>query len=195
MILNKISTSTWDVIFSKTRVLNIFVVRSILIYETAMWYTLKEKKTEIVNKLTIIQNRFLRIIFETFKITVVSVLKAKTHITSMNIHLNQFQALTRYRMRVADISTIIFKTCRTIESKLQKQTNKRKKHRQTSSELKHAWAKIQLMIENNSSTQIILVSWAKYSQIYLESDKFAQLRKKEIVTFHAEVWKKKWKKY
>jgi hypothetical protein len=54
---------------------------------------------------------------------------------------------------------------------------------------------MQLTIENNSSTQIILVLWAKHSQIDLESDKFAQLRKKEIITFHAEVWKKRWKKY
>jgi hypothetical protein len=53
IILTKISISIWEVIFNKTRVVYIFVIRSIMIYVFSMWHTFKEKKINIDNKLTI----------------------------------------------------------------------------------------------------------------------------------------------
>ncbi len=87
MILIKMSTFTWNAIFRKTRILYTFVVRSIFIYETAIWHTLKTKKTRIINKLVVIQNRCLRSIFEVFRVTLFSILEIETYVALIDLLL------------------------------------------------------------------------------------------------------------
>jgi hypothetical protein len=89
MIFTKMSTFTWSVIFCKIRMLYTFVIRSILIYETTIWHILKTKKTRIINKLAVIQNKCFRIIFEVFRVTFVSILEIETHVLFIDLHLNQ----------------------------------------------------------------------------------------------------------
>jgi hypothetical protein len=89
IIFTKMSTFTWDVIFRKTRMLYIFVIRSVFIYETTIWHTLKTKKTKIINKLVVIQNKCLRNIFEIFRITIIWFSKSKhTFFSFIYIWLN-----------------------------------------------------------------------------------------------------------
>jgi cytochrome c oxidase assembly factor CtaG len=82
------STFTWDVIFRKIWMLYTFVIRSILIYETMIWHTFKTRKTKIINKLVVIQNRCLRSIFEIFRVTLVSILEIETYVFFIDLHLN-----------------------------------------------------------------------------------------------------------
>ncbi len=67
MIFTKLSIFIWKAIFCKTRMLYIFVVRSILIYDVFVWHMFKNKKSRMINKFAIIQNRYLRSIFESLK--------------------------------------------------------------------------------------------------------------------------------
>jgi hypothetical protein len=138
MTLIKLSTFIWDIIFRKIRILYIFVVRSILIYETTVWHVFKKKKTRTISKLAIIQNRCLRSIFETFRVILIAVLKTETHVALIDIHLNRLQTHARYRMRVEDMSTMIRKTCDRITNKLSDDSERSRLHRLISSELKRA---------------------------------------------------------
>jgi hypothetical protein len=71
MIFTKLSIFTWRAIFRKTRMLYIFVVRSILTYDVFVWHMLKNKKSRMINKLAVIQNRCLRSISESFRVTLI----------------------------------------------------------------------------------------------------------------------------
>jgi hypothetical protein len=91
MIFTKLSIFIWRAIFRKTRMLYIFVVRFVLIYDVFVWHMLKNKKSKMINKLAVIQNRCLRSIFESFQITSISFLKVETHVVFIDLHLNQLQ--------------------------------------------------------------------------------------------------------
>jgi hypothetical protein len=88
MIFTKMSTFTWNVIFRKIRMLYIFVIRSILIYETTTWHIFKTRKTKIINKLVVFQNRCFRNIFKIFHVTLVSILEIETDVFFIDLHLN-----------------------------------------------------------------------------------------------------------
>jgi hypothetical protein len=145
-ILFKISTFIWEAIFSKTRIMYIFVVQSIIIYVSSIWHTLKEekKKSNISNKLAIMQNKCLRTIIEVFRVTFVLVLETKTFIAFIKMHLNQLQIIIKYRLRIENQVKYIQKTCKVIINKLRDRASKSKKHRLISNELKHTWTQKQL---------------------------------------------------
>jgi hypothetical protein len=195
MIFTKISTFTWDVIFCKTRVLYTFVIRSVLIYETTIWHIFKTRKTRIISKLVVIQNKCLRIIFEVFRVTLVSILEIETHVSLIDLHLNQLQTHARYRMRVEDMSLMIRRECDKITHKLSTNLDRSCTHREITDELKRAWAKLQLFTNQRSSTNDVLVSWTNQTQFDLEHWKLHRQRKKKIDAHHVARWKQKWKIY
>jgi hypothetical protein len=80
MTLIKILASIWKIIFSKSRVVYIFVVCSIMIYVSSIWHMLKKKRTSINEKLMMLQNKCLRIVINVFRVILIFVLKAETYI-------------------------------------------------------------------------------------------------------------------
>jgi hypothetical protein len=145
MIFTKLSIFIWEAIFRKTRILYIFVIRSIHTYDVFVWHMLKNKKSKMINKLAIIQNRCLRNIFESFQIISISILKIETHVAFIDLHLNQLLIQIKYRMRIANMSNIIRRKCRSITSKLSNDSERSRMHKFTSSELKHEWIAQQLI--------------------------------------------------
>jgi hypothetical protein len=131
MTLIKISALIWRIIFSKSRVVYIFVIRSIIIYVSSIWHMFKKKRTSINEKLTMLQNKCLRIVTDVFRVTLISVLKVKTYIISMNIHLNQLQTQTRFRLRIELCATFITDSCKAIAYKLRDCIERRRRHRST----------------------------------------------------------------
>jgi hypothetical protein len=91
MILSKISISTWDAIFVRIKQIYTTMIRSTIIYEFVVWHILKKVKNvkSSINKFIIMQNKCLRTIVEAFRITFISMLKAKIYIFFMNAHLDQ----------------------------------------------------------------------------------------------------------
>ncbi len=191
MILTKMSTFTWDVIFRKTRVLYTFVIRSILIYETMIWHTFKTKKTKIISKLAVIQNRCFRSIFEIFRVTFVSIFEIETHVFFIDLHLNQLQTHARYRMRIESMSLMIRRECDKITHKLSMSLDRSRTHREISDEFKRAWAKLQLFTNQRFSTNIVFVSWTNQTRFNFEQWKFHRQRKKKINAHHVVRWKQK----
>jgi hypothetical protein len=139
MIFTKLSIFIWKTIFRKIRMLYIFVVHSIFIYDVFVWHILKNKKSKMINKLAVIQNRCLRSILESFRVISISILKVKTHVVFINLHLNQLQIQIKYRMRIANMSNIIHKECKSITNKLSNDSERLWMHKFTLSELKHEW--------------------------------------------------------
>jgi hypothetical protein len=184
MIFTKMSTFTWDVIFRKIRMLYTFVIRSVLIYETTIWHTLKTKKTKIINKLVIIQNKCLRNVFEIFRVTLVSILEIETHVLFIDLHLNQLQTHTRYCMRIESMSLMIRRKCDKITHKLNTSLERSRTHKKISDEFKRAWAKLQLFTNQRFSTNVVFISWANQTRLDLEQWKFPRQRKTKIDAHH-----------
>jgi hypothetical protein len=195
MILTKLSIFIWEAIFRKTRMLYIFVVRLALIYDVFVWHMLKNKKSKMINKLAVIQNRCLRSIFESFRIISISILKVKTHVAFIDLHLNQLQTQIRYRMRIASMSNIIRKKCKSITSKLSNDYDRSRMHRLISSELKHEWVIQQLIDKQTSSIAVRLAFWANSVRLDHDAIRFNNQRKRKMYRFHMKHWKKRWIEY
>jgi hypothetical protein len=149
----------------------------------------------MINKLAIIQNRCLRSIFESFRIISISILKAETHVAFIDLHLNQLQIQIKYRMRIADMSNIIRRKCRSITSKLSNDLERSRLHRLISNELKHEWVAQQLIDKQTSSIIIRLAFWANSVRFNHDATRFNNQRKRKMNRFHMNRWKKKWIEY
>jgi hypothetical protein len=78
----------------------------------------KSKKTDIENKLTVLQNKCLRNVSRIFRIISISILEIETHIASMHIHLNYLQITIRLRLRIELVARFIVDSCKAIIYKL-----------------------------------------------------------------------------
>jgi hypothetical protein len=195
MIFTKFSIFIWKTIFRKTRMLYIFVIRSICIYDVFVWHMLKNKKSRMINKFAIIQNRCLRSIFKSFRVNSISILKIETHVVFINLHLNQLQIQIKYRMRIANMSNIIRKNCRSTTSKLSNDSEKSRMHKLISSELKHEWNTQQLIDKQIFSIIIRLAFWANSMRLDQDAIRFNNQRKRKMNRFHMNRWKKRWIEY
>jgi hypothetical protein len=149
----------------------------------------------MINKLAIIQNRCLRSIFESFRVISISILKAETHVVFIDLHLNQLQTQIRYRMRIANMSNIIRRKCKSITSKLSNDFERFRMHKLISSELKHEWITQQLIDKQTSSIAVRLAFWANSVRFDQDAIRFNNQRKREMNRFHINRWKKKWIEY
>jgi hypothetical protein len=163
--------------------LYIFVVRFAFIYDVFVWHMLKNKKSKMINKFAVIQNRCLRNIFESFRIISISILKVKTHVVFIDLHLNQLQTQIKYRMRIANMSNIIRKECKSITSKLSNDFDKSRMHKFASSELKHEWITQQLIDKQTSSITVRLALWANSVRFDHDAIRFNNQRKKKCIAF------------
>ncbi len=149
----------------------------------------------MINKLAIIQNRCLRSIFESFRVISISILKIETHVAFIDLHLNQLQIQIKYRMRIANMSNIIRKKCKSITSKLNNDFEKSRMHKLISSELKHEWITQQLIDKQTFSITTRLAFWANSTRFDHDAICFNNQKKKEMNRFHMNHWKKKWIEY
>ncbi|MBD0310811.1 MAG: hypothetical protein ICV80_22770 [Microcoleus sp. T1-bin1] len=193
--MTKLTTSTWGATFKKARLLYTSVVRPALTYGSTVWHTPKEKKTGLINKLAVIQNKCLRNISGAFRATPVPVLEAETHIAPMNCHLDYLQAHARYRMLSAGVPKMISKRCMLIEAKLQKKTGRRRKHRETLGELKQKWAMQQWSTPEKPVESEPTPPWSDPVRTLLGLSTYHKHRKKEISRFHFDRWRKTWTEY
>jgi hypothetical protein len=195
MILTKLSIFIWKATFRKIRMLYIFVVRSIFTYDVFVWHMLKNKKSRMINKFAIIQNRCLRSIFESFRVISISILKAETHVIFIDLHLNQLQTQIKYRMRIANMSNIIRKKCKSITSKLNNDFERSRLHKLILNELKYEWVAQQLI---NKQTSLIITRfafWANSVRFNHDATRFNNQKKRKMNRFHMNRWKKKWTEY
>ena len=83
----------------------------------------------MINDLTIIQNNCLRRIFDVYKTISIAKLKTETHISLINIHLNELQIKARQRFQSSEHYEKIEKIKRKIHRTLKKkETDKEKQN-------------------------------------------------------------------
>ena len=144
LALTKLTASTWKVTFNKVRHIYKAMIRSDIIYESMTWHELKNIKLiskKMINDLTIIQNNCLRRIFDVYKTTLIAKLKTKTHISFIDIHLNELQAKTRQRLQCSEHYERVEKIKRRIHRTLKEKRSKQKKAEFISKLQKKIWLK------------------------------------------------------
>ena len=77
--------------------------------------------------MTIIQNNYLRRIFDVYKTTFIAKLKTKTHISLIDIHLNELQTKIKQRFQCSKHYEKIEKIKRKIHRTLKKEKDRQKK--------------------------------------------------------------------
>ena len=123
LALTKLIASTWKVTFNKIRHIYKALIKSNIIYESIAWHELKNIKLisrKMINDLTIIQNNYLRRIFDVYKTVFIAKLKTKTHISLIHIHLNKLQSKVRQRLQCSEHYEKIKKIKRKIHKTLKK---------------------------------------------------------------------------
>jgi hypothetical protein len=98
-------------------------------------------------------------------------------------------------MRIADMSNIIRKECRSITSKLSNDLEKSRMHKFISSELKHEWVAQQLIDKQTSSIKTRFAFWANSMRLDHDATRFNRQKKRKMNRFHMNRWKKKWIEY
>ena len=151
LALFMISTSTWGATFTRARRVYIAVVRLAMTYEFTVWHTLKDLKGSktIERKLTIIQNRCLRIVAGAYRATLVSVLKVETYVPPISILLNRLQRNARRRMEHS--SRHVRKSCNVIAEKLKGSRGRRRAVVNTPDSRKATWAIVPTEFQRKSS--------------------------------------------
>ena len=143
LALSKITTSTWGATFAKARHIYTAVIRPAMTYGSAVWHAPPELKglpRVVENKLSVIQNRCLRIVSGAYKATPIKALEAETVVAPIALHLQQLQAKLRYRMRSAGNTKFINKACTRIATKLQQKTGPKRAVEATPGQRKQEWA-------------------------------------------------------
>ena len=102
LTLTKLIAFTWEITFNKVRHIYKTMIRSKITFKSMIWHNFKKTKLisqKTINALAIIQNNCLKRIFEIYKTTFITKLKTKTHISFINIYLNELQAKIKIRLQ------------------------------------------------------------------------------------------------
>ncbi len=118
----------WKVMFVSAQQIYSAVIRSALIYESAVWYlfSLSEQRVVISHavksiaiKLTDIQNRCLQVVSEVYKIISVAALEIKIYILFLNLYLNVKLAKFHQHHKQSEMKELVIRSCTWIQNKLQ----------------------------------------------------------------------------
>ena len=182
LTLTKLIAFTWKITFNKIRHIYKTMIRSKITYESMIWHEFKKTKLisqKTINALTIIQNNCLKRIFEIYKTIFIAKLKTKTHISFINIHLNELQTKIKIRLQNSKHYERIKKIKRKIHRSLKEKRNKHRKSRFISANQKKTWFKrFNEVIEK----QKIINKQKQFSQ-------------KKLTNHFVKFWKNKWKKH
>ena len=161
LMLSKLTTFIWKISLTKFKIVYNAVIKSTIFYASSIWRSLCEtsKHSKSINKkLKIIQNEYLKVMSETFKITTIKMLKIKIQIKFINIYLNKFQTKARLRITINGFKQKFKTTCEKIRQELKVNKERRRQIGNTSSKIKHKWIDniifldIQLMNRDEIST-------------------------------------------
>jgi hypothetical protein len=133
-ILNKMKTQInvlvcitafiWKVMLAIMYHIYSTVIRSVMTHKIIIWYTDSDMnrseitcwdyKNELVKKLIKMQNKYLWVIIDVYKIMLTAVLETETHISLLNLYLNTRLVSFCQWHKKSDMKEIIKKTCKKI---------------------------------------------------------------------------------
>ena len=119
MTLFKILIFTWKTFFIKAKQIYSTMIHPIMIYALTIWHEpISKLNKNPNNKFFVTQNKCLRMIINAFKTISIWILKTKTVVLSLNIHLNKLQAEVRMRLRDSNRSQQIKAACDRVTRRL-----------------------------------------------------------------------------
>jgi hypothetical protein len=143
MIFSRLTTFTWKTCFARARLIYSLIVRLAIIYDSLVWYASHERSNSVsatTTQFMKIQKVALRIVFEDFRVTFLKILKKKTHVQFIHLHLSHLQATARNRLNKHEHRMLINDFCNRIKSRLVDAREKRRQHDiLTSDERKQQW--------------------------------------------------------
>jgi hypothetical protein len=143
MTLSRLTTFTWEACFARARLIYSSVVRFAIIYDSFVWYASHERSNSVsatTTQLMKIQKIALRIVFESFRVTFLKILKEKTHVQFIHFHLSHLQATIRDRLNRHEHRTLIDDFCNRIKNRFVDARERRRQHDiLTSDERKQQW--------------------------------------------------------
>ena len=110
----------WGVTFASAWQIYSTVIRSALIYRSAVWHLLSPPAQEVAAshaaksiavKLINIQNRCLQVVSEVYKIMLVAALKIETYILSLNLYLNVKLIKFYQYHKQSEMKELVIKSC------------------------------------------------------------------------------------
>jgi hypothetical protein len=143
LILSRLTAFTWKACFACTRLIYSSIIRFAIIYENSVWYASHEKSNSVnatTTQLMKVQKIVLRIVFESFRVTFLKILKEETHVQFIHFYLFHLQIVVRNRLIKHEHCTLIDDFCNRIKSKLIEAREKRRQREVlTSNECKQQW--------------------------------------------------------
>ena len=179
--------STWKVTFNKIRHIYKTIIKFNIIYKSIAWHEYKDIKLiskKMINDLTIIQNNWLRRIFDVYKTILTVKLKTKTHISFINIHLNKLQVKIRQRLQCLEHYEKVKRIKRKVHRTLKEKRNKQKKAEFIWRFQKKVWLK-----RFNESIKKQKTVNAQKNQ------KQNQNSRKKLKNYFVTFWKNRWKNH
>ncbi len=101
LALTRLTASTWEVCFKKTRHVYTAIVRSIITYEFNTWHASHERSNsfmKFIKNLIDLQKQNLRTFFDAFKTIFHQFLNVETQISLIELHLTLLQTKTRMKL-------------------------------------------------------------------------------------------------
>ncbi len=143
LIFSRLIAFTWEVCFSKIRLIYSTIIRSIIIYDFFIWHASHERSNSVVvatKKLVRLQQQSLRLINDNFKTISMQILEIKIHVQLIQLHMTRLQIFFRQRMKKHKHDELIESFCRQIKHRLfEARRRRRRKAEETSTERKIKW--------------------------------------------------------
>ncbi len=146
MILSKLIAFTWEICFSKIKLIYTTIIRSIIIYDSTIWHASHERSNSVVvttKKLIKLQQQNLCLICDNFKTISMQILETKTHVQLIQLHMIRLQMFFKQRMKKHRHDELIKNFCRQIKHRsFETRERRRKKAKKTSIERKIKWTQM-----------------------------------------------------
>ncbi len=181
LTLFKITIFTWEACFVRARIVYNAVIKSAITFDSSVWYASYERSNNIdvtTKAITKIQHNCLRIINEGFKATLIEILKTKTKMILIQLHITKLQINIKSRLEQHEHDVIIKNRCEKIKRRLTRTRDRRTHNANNTSKIKKKkWFR---NICNNMSQAKLIKN---------------QSSEKIIDRHFQNEWKKQWRKY
>ncbi len=129
LALIKLTIFIWKICFKKIKHMYNVIIRFVITYDNSTWHALHDRSNtslSMTNEFINLQKQKLRMINETFRITLKEILNVETQIQFIELYLAYLQ--TKFKMKLHEDShnALIIKHCDKIKRKLIR-TRKRKR--------------------------------------------------------------------
>jgi hypothetical protein len=143
LIFSRLIAFTWDAYFARARLIYSSIIKFAITYESSIWYALHERSNSVnatTTQFMKMQKIVSRIVSKSFRVTSLKILKKKTYIQLIHLHLSHMQVVVKDWLTKHEHRTLIDDFCNQIKNKLiEARERRRQREVITSNERKQQW--------------------------------------------------------